>query len=759
MIVIMSNAAHSQVRFAGPVITDASTNSINGGTNVTMTDADCNVLTPGSACTITGFFTTSYVSFYQTWNVTGTGTTTRKFIVALQQGAVDCVANGFSQPLTFGGVTGTTVTVASGSKQCIRNYDGINFVADGGGTSLAFSGITSGTNTTMTALCGTGCSIAPTGSGTITPSNVPASVLEATLAASPYSISPTTCADANGDATQGFVMGTSGGTSGVMLCQNFITTNGEGDLFSYNFGNDPTQVGWKLLALDGSGTFAHNLAQITAGGVGVFQGVNAESQKITSMANGTTSTDAAAFGQLPSSTNKLPLTAIASIAANTFLANATSGSASPTAASLPSCSTSASALLYTTATGLSCNTSIVAASAASATTATTATTLAGGALGSVPYQSAANTTLFVASPTTSGHIFADAWSPSGSAIAPAAYDMTANMPFLASANTFTAAQTISTASSTAFTLLNPGTATSGANFLAPIFALTGSSWTGSAAQAETLSIVPSYASSGANPQSFYTVTHVGSNSSFNRFIIGTGLEFVVASMSASLPVCTTGDSSFISCSTTGTGNSVRSINPTLAGLTNATTAINNSAALNQTGAANFGSAAQTTVDASGNINTSGTIITTATFQAGTSGAFGTATDGHVSKYNGIVTFGMGLRPVVGGFIATGKTNALLTTALITTTSTSTYHLSATVNCDTSVVAATVTFSYGWTDPSNTAQSVNVSAAVCTTLGAASVASVDQTFRAITGTAINISAAISGSPNYDVVANLEQLTTN
>lgn len=242
----------------------------------------------------------------------------------------------------------------------------------------------------------------------------------------------------------------------------------------------------------------------------------------------------------------------------------------------------------------------------------TASNIAGGALGSIPYQSSNSNTTFIASPTTTSTVFCMCWLPSGSAIAPTSYNMTANMPFLASANTFTAAQTISTASSTAFTLLNPGTATSGANFLAPIFALTGSSWTGSAAQAETLSIVPSYASSGANPQSFYTVTHVGSNSSFNRFIIGTGLEFVIASMSASLPACTTGDSSFISCSTTGTGNSVRSINPTLAGLTNATTAINNSAALNQTGAANFGSAAQTTVDASGNIGTSGGYTQTGT---------------------------------------------------------------------------------------------------------------------------------------------------
>lgn len=64
-----------------------------------------------------------------------------------------------------------------------------------------------------------------------------------------------------------------------------------------------------------------------------------------------------------------------------------------------------------------------------AATATTATNLAGGALGSIPYQSAANTTTFVASPTTTGHTFAMGWQPSGSAIAPVAIDFGTGTPF------------------------------------------------------------------------------------------------------------------------------------------------------------------------------------------------------------------------------------------------------------------------------------------------------------------------------------------
>lgn len=49
--------------------------------------------------------------------------------------------------------------------------------------------------------------------------------------------------------------------------------------------------------------------------------------------------------------------------------------------------------------------------------------LSGGALGSAPYQSAVNTTTFIASPTTSGHTFVYGWTPSGSIIAPVAIDL------------------------------------------------------------------------------------------------------------------------------------------------------------------------------------------------------------------------------------------------------------------------------------------------------------------------------------------------
>lgn len=56
------------------------------------------------------------------------------------------------------------------------------------------------------------------------------------------------------------------------------------------------------------------------------------------------------------------LNGIATVPANTVLANATNASAKPTAFSMPSCSTSSSALNYTSGTGIGCNSSINASS-------------------------------------------------------------------------------------------------------------------------------------------------------------------------------------------------------------------------------------------------------------------------------------------------------------------------------------------------------------------------------------------------------------
>ena len=64
---------------------------------------------------------------------------------------------------------------------------------------------------------------------------------------------------------------------------------------------------------------------------------------------------------------KVALTAMATQAANTVLANATSGTATPTAFAMPSCSAATSALNYTTNSGIGCNSSITATTNANLT--------------------------------------------------------------------------------------------------------------------------------------------------------------------------------------------------------------------------------------------------------------------------------------------------------------------------------------------------------------------------------------------------------
>lgn len=85
----------------------------------------------------------------------------------------------------------------------------------------------------------------------------------------------------------------------------------------------------------------------------------------------------------------IPLTGLATQAANTVLGNATGSTATPAALAMPSCSGPVNALAWVSGSGFACN---------SITTAN----LPGGALGSLPYQSSAGTTAMLAAETTNG---------------------------------------------------------------------------------------------------------------------------------------------------------------------------------------------------------------------------------------------------------------------------------------------------------------------------------------------------------------------
>ena len=94
--------------------------------------------------------------------------------------------------------------------------------------------------------------------------------------------------------------------------------------------------------------------------------------------------------------------------------------------------------------------------AGTATLATTATNLGGTGTDYAPYQSASATTSYITAPTTSGHTFAYAWQPSGSAVAPTAVDITNAVGLSLIKGTYTNGDMCTYASSG--TLLNCNTA-------------------------------------------------------------------------------------------------------------------------------------------------------------------------------------------------------------------------------------------------------------------------------------------------------------
>lgn len=134
--------------------------------------------------------------------------------------------------------------------------------------------------------------------------------------------------------------------------------------------------------------------------------------------------------------------------------------------------------------------------------------------------------------------------------------------------------------------------------------------------------------------------------------------------------------------------------------------------------------------------------------------------GLLTSYNGITTAGLSFPVQVGSSTLSGQTTSLGPTTLFTVGgATTSYLVSARVYCDTAVATATVTLSIGYTDSSNTAQTVTPSAAACTTLGAASFALIQTPIRAKNATTITYTTTAANSPNYDVSVQVYQQSTN
>lgn len=115
----------------------------------------------------------------------------------------------------------------------------------------------------------------------------------------------------------------------------------------------------------GTGVANANTKTITLGGAlstgGAFTTTPANALTLTT--TGSTNVTLPTSGTLATtSAANIPLSALATQATNTVVGNATSGSASPTALAVGTCSTASSALIWTTNSGFGCNTAITASS-------------------------------------------------------------------------------------------------------------------------------------------------------------------------------------------------------------------------------------------------------------------------------------------------------------------------------------------------------------------------------------------------------------
>ncbi len=99
--------------------------------------------------------------------------------------------------------------------------------------------------------------------------------------------------------------------------------------------------------------------------------------------------------------------------------------------------------------------------------------------------------------------------------------------------------------------------------------------------------------------------------------------------------------------------------------------------------------------------------------------------------------------------------AITDTAMQASTTVDTaYRFNGEINCTTASASATATLNLKYFDTSNTAQTVSATA-TCTTLGVASVGSINTFFRQINGHSITYGVTIANTPTYDVSVRLEQ----
>lgn len=240
-------AAHGQQQQSGYIATPSAITSILGGANIAMTNATCNVVTPGSACTVSGLATSYLASYTQGYTLTGSLSGTQALVIPLQPYAVHVIFNSTGQIITVGGVTGATVSVPSGTNPVtIYTPDGANYYTSATGGS---SGIPATTNL----LAGSGTAGSSVNS-TIAPANVPLENAANAFAGGLNSFS---------DGSQGLYIGpyTAGAGYGAL----------------YGFGATPSNTNYVFIANPTVQTVLNNTTQTTiaVNGVAVISSTSA----------------------------------------------------------------------------------------------------------------------------------------------------------------------------------------------------------------------------------------------------------------------------------------------------------------------------------------------------------------------------------------------------------------------------------------------------------------------------------------------------
>ena len=150
-----------------------------------------------------------------------------------------------------------------------------------------------------------------------------------------------------------------------------------------------------------------------------------------------------------------------------------------------------------------------------------------------------------------------------------------------------------------------------------------------------------------------------------------------------------------------------------------------------------------------------TLVLLEGLQVGTTQGFYVNSAGKLITYGGVNTAGNGMSAFLYSYTTPGPQSAPIgNITMITAGASALYQFTGEINCTLSN-SASVTLALTFTDTSNTAQSLPITAN-CSALGPSSVADAVHAIRAKAGTSVSWSTSITGTPTYDAEVRLQSM---